>query len=155
MKITWLKIPTGRRQTSWLFTKRVGSEFAPPKTNPFSGRKEDLNPGPPAYRSSARTSRPRSPPCERGQLVNIVSEVNLLSSYLPWVVKWCEVYSCFVKGCLANGEKLTRQLKLLWVMVDFRPRGGGGGVTRVNFCWVCAAGLSEPLPHYSLFRGQL
>ena len=26
-----------------------------------------------------------------------------------------------------------------------------GGVTWVNFCWVCAAGLSEPLPHYSLF----
>ena len=22
------------------------------------------------------------------------------------------------------------------------------------FCWVCAAGLSEPLPHYSLFCGQ-
>ena len=35
--------------------------------------------------------------------------------------------------------------------------GGGGGVggTWINFCWVCAAGLSEPLPHYSLFRGQL
>ena len=27
---------------------------------------------------------------------------------------------------------------------------GGGGV-----CWVCAAGLSEPLPHFSLFFGQL
>ena len=31
--------------------------------------------------------------------------------------------------------------------------GGGGGVggggTWVNLCWVCAAGLSEPLPHYS------
>ena len=25
-----------------------------------------------------------------------------------------------------------------------------GGVTWVNFCWVCAAGLLEPLPHYSL-----
>ena len=27
----------------------------------------------------------------------------------------------------------------------------------VNVCWVCAAGLSEPLPHYSLFFffGQL
>ena len=25
------------------------------------------------------------------------------------------------------------------------------GVTWVNFCWVCAAGLSETLPHYSLF----
>ena len=35
------------------------------------------------------------------------------------------------------------------------PGGGGGGVTWVNFCWVCAAGLSEPLPHYSLFRGHL
>ena len=30
-----------------------------------------------------------------------------------------------------------------------------GGVTWVNFCWVCAAGLSEPLPHYSLFCGQV
>ena len=34
-------------------------------------------------------------------------------------------------------------------------RGGGGGGTWVNVCWVCAAGLSEPLPHYSLFFGQL
>ena len=33
--------------------------------------------------------------------------------------------------------------------------GGGGGGTSVNFCWVCAAGLSEPLPHYSLLCGQL
>ena len=33
--------------------------------------------------------------------------------------------------------------------------GGGGGGTWVDFCWVCAAGLSEPLPHYSLFCGQL
>ena len=31
----------------------------------------------------------------------------------------------------------------------------GGGVTWVNFCWVCAASLSEPLLHYSLFYGQL
>ena len=32
------------------------------------------------------------------------------------------------------------------------PGGGGGGGTWVIFCWVCAAGVSEPLPHYSLFR---
>ena len=31
--------------------------------------------------------------------------------------------------------------------------GGGGGGTFVNFCWVCAAGLPEPLPHYSIFLG--
>ena len=34
------------------------------------------------------------------------------------------------------------------------PEGWGGG-TWVNFCWVCAIGLSEPLPHYSLFCDQL
>ena len=35
---------------------------------------------------------------------------------------------------------------------------GGGGVqlcTWVNVCWVCAADLSEPLPHYSLFCGHI
>ena len=42
--------------------------------------------------------------------------------------------------------------KLLWFQ---RNRGAPRGVTCVNFCWVCAAGLSEPLPHYSLFCGQL
>ena len=38
-----------------------------------------------------------------------------------------------------------------------KPRRGrgGGGSTWVNFCWVCAAGLSEPLPHFSLFCGQI
>ena len=36
----------------------------------------------------------------------------------------------------------------------YSQRGGGGG-TLVTFCWVCAAGHSEPLPHYNLFCGQL
>ena len=35
------------------------------------------------------------------------------------------------------------------------PPSPGEGGTWVNFCWVCATGLSEPLPHYSLFCGQL
>ena len=31
-----------------------------------------------------------------------------------------------------------------------------GEGNRLKFCWLCAAGLSEPLPHYSsLFCGQL
>ena len=34
-------------------------------------------------------------------------------------------------------------------------RGVGVGDTWVNFCWVCGPGLSEPLPHYSLFCDQL
>ena len=33
--------------------------------------------------------------------------------------------------------------------------GEGGGGTWLNFCWVCAAGLSEPIPHYSLFCDQI
>ena len=37
---------------------------------------------------------------------------------------------------------------------DFGPKKPLG-VTWVNFLWVCAVGLSEPLPHYSLFCGQL
>ena len=32
---------------------------------------------------------------------------------------------------------------------------GGGGVTWLTFCWVCASGLTEPLPHYSLFCGHI
>ena len=31
------------------------------------------------------------------------------------------------------------------------PREG----TWVNFCWVCPAGLSEPLPHHSIFCGHI
>ena len=33
--------------------------------------------------------------------------------------------------------------------------GGRGGGTSVNCCWVCVAGISEPLPHCSLFHGHL
>ena len=48
----------------------------------------------------------------------------------------------------------------IWRTGQYTPtkksRGGGEGRgTWVNFCWVCAAGLSEPLLHYSLFCGQL
>ena len=36
--------------------------------------------------------------------------------------------------------------------LDLGPGGWGGGVvTWVIFCWVCADGLSELLPHCSLF----
>ena len=39
--------------------------------------------------------------------------------------------------------------------VFFTWGGGWGGGTWVNFCWACASGLSEPLPHYSQFCDQL
>ena len=55
---------------------------------------------------------------------------------------------------------IETHLSLVVQKVDSAPgKGGGGGRggvrTWVNVCRVCAAGLSEPLPHYSLFFGQL
>ena len=43
---------------------------------------------------------------------------------------------------------------LIYLNESFHSRGRGGG-TWVNFCWVCTAGLSEYLPHHSLFGDQL
>ena len=52
----------------------------------------------------------------------------------------------------ASSSSSTQSLSQKSQYLASKPGGGG---TWVNFCWVCAAGLSEPLPHYSLFRGQL
>ena len=61
--------------------------------------------------------------------------------------------SCSDMYSFKNEDK-TLRMNSGWVV----PRGGGGGVgvggTWVRFCWVCAAGLSEPPPHYSLFYSQ-
>ena len=53
-------------------------------------------------------------------------------------------------------EQYVQFLKL-WTskLPDFPLEGKTGWGTWVNFCWVRAADLSEPLPHYSLFCAQL
>ena len=56
IKHNGLKIPTGYLQSA------VELSSGLPKTNPASGREEDLNPGPPDYKSSALTTRPRRRP---------------------------------------------------------------------------------------------
>ena len=64
------------------------------------------------------------------------------------------------ENAISNG---VRSLFALSQCVPFSPAWwfcttpsiyGARGGTWGNFCWVCAAGLSEPLPHYSLFCGQ-
>ena len=46
---------------------------------------------------------------------------NLRISREVEIIQFVSVYSCFEKGCLTNGEKLTRHCrKLLWVMVVLR-----------------------------------
>ena len=49
---------------------------------------------------------------------------------------------------------LTGKL-ILWPYVEEKMLCDQGGVICVNFCWVCATSLSEPLPHFYLFYGQL
>ena len=39
----------------------------------------------------------------------------------------------------------------IWETPSKKKKTGG---TWLKFCWVCVAGLSEPLPRYSLFCGQ-
>ena len=49
-----VRIPTGGRLTSWLFTRRGGVKFGATEHKFISsGTEEDLNPGPPDYKSSA------------------------------------------------------------------------------------------------------
>ena len=73
------------------------------------------------------------------------------NSSAPWI-------SCFQGREKKTGEKHHSRLHMLGEQgrcgkaVD---QSGGRGGTWVNVYWVCAAGLSEPLDHYSLFFGQL
>lgn len=59
--ITKLRIPTGRRKTSWLFTSVVEKvDSALPTNNDISWRSEqDLNPQPTDFESGALTTPPR------------------------------------------------------------------------------------------------
>ena len=47
-------------------------------------------------------------------------------------------------------RKYTFHVPKRKMLISFPGAGGGGGGAWVNFCWVCATSLSEPLPHYSL-----
>ena len=58
-----------------------------------------------------------------------------------------------IKSCTARMNE-TKQTSFIEKSFSSLNPGWGGG-TWVKFCWVCAAGFSEPLPHYSLFCGQL
>ena len=48
-----LRIPTGGRMTSWYLQGLEELNSGPPKTNPSRGWEEEINPGPPDYKSSA------------------------------------------------------------------------------------------------------
>ena len=54
------EIPTGRRQISWLFAKRSrGVELGAIENKSSEWQGGGLGPGPPGYKSSTLTTRPR------------------------------------------------------------------------------------------------
>ena len=58
--MTGLKIPTGGRQTSWLFTSMTEElNFGLPRNNSRLVTERDLNPRPPDFNSGALATRPR------------------------------------------------------------------------------------------------
>ena len=61
--------------------------LGPPNTNPSSGREEDLNPGPPDYKSSALNTRPRCPHKVVECVSNILGEIRSLSRLAIYVVR--------------------------------------------------------------------
>ena len=63
-------------------------------------------------------------------------------------------HCCFCKDmCYTLSNHILTDQQFI-ILPGIKPRREGGGGTWVKFCWVCAAGLSEPLPHYSLFCGH-
>ena len=60
--------------------------------------------------------------------------------------KISERFTLIMSVKLSQMERKVKSHHEFWV---------GRGVTWVNCCQVCAAALSEPLPHYSLFCGYL
>ena len=68
-----LRIPSGGRLTSWLFTRRGGVEFG--ATEDKSIQWQDLNPGPPDYESSAL-------PLGHARLPRVFSKADLKDGFL-------------------------------------------------------------------------
>ena len=69
------------------------------------------------------------------------------SKYFEWISALFRRAADFLANLWNNGSSLGILMKLQWN--DFICPPGKGG-TWVNFCWVCAAGLSEPANFYEL-----
>ena len=76
--MTGLRIPSGRRQTSWLFTSVVEDlNSGQPWTNPVSESRRDLNLGPPKCKSKVLTSLPRC--------LHVYNENKMTGCFYVWV----------------------------------------------------------------------
>ena len=60
----------------------------------------------------------------------------------------------FVKYCFYHSQIKFISSRHHEISSVYHQSLGEGVGTQVNFCWVCTAGLSKPLPHYSVFSSQ-
>lgn len=73
----------------------------------------------------------------------------------PYFKLWfLKLRSCIRFPFLIHTDFLTPFLYVRNVVMVLSPGGGGGGAW-VNICWVCAADITEPLPHLSLFCSHI
>ena len=69
--------------------------------------------------------------------------------------KLCDSVNWLVQNQRADGALPEVNMVIHREMVVRYAHFPRGRDTGVNFCWVCAADLAEPLPHYSLFCGHI
>ena len=63
IKHNMLRIPTGGRLTSWIFTRRGGVEFGATEDKSIQWQGRGFEPGTSGLQVQRPTTRPRSPPC--------------------------------------------------------------------------------------------
>ena len=85
-----LRTPTGESLTSWLLHILEELNLGPPKTNPSHGKEEDLNPGPPDYKSSTLPlGHPHLQKIKPGQPRGMA--LTIFHSFSESLQKWREV----------------------------------------------------------------
>ena len=75
-----VRIPTGGRLTSWLFTRRGGVEFGATKDKSIQWQGGGFEPGTSGLQVQHPTTRPRSPPSV--QYIHVIVHMQVYSSLL-------------------------------------------------------------------------
>ena len=90
-----LRIPTGGRLTSWLFTQRGGVEFGATEDKSIQWQGGGLEPGTSGLQVQHPTTRPRSPP-ELSEQSFVAARLMLLDRKGSTIVVTTEVVEVFI-----------------------------------------------------------
>ena len=79
IKHNTLRIPTGGRLTSWLFTRRGGVEFGATEDKSIQWQGGQIEPGTAGLQVQRPTTRPRSPPTLTQRCLEMTSNLQYFS----------------------------------------------------------------------------